>query len=138
MSIRCEKERYIKHRHSNDVILKCNHCFHRHCIKKWFITSVQEHGNGTCPCCRSELKFKEGGYFNQLIKSYALWSYSDESDDDNDLDNDIDDEFFGYASIRYIYHDNAGCLLFINDILIYLLHYCNMYMWIKYKSNKKN
>lgn len=78
--------RHIKPRTSNDVILKCNHIYHRTCIKKWFVEQ------DACPYCRSSLEFREGSYYKMLIL-FAFYRVKCEHVD-----------YWMYI-VKYIFHD---------------------------------
>lgn len=94
----------IKPRNCNDVCLKCNHVFHRTCIKEWFIV------NDSCPICRNEIKFKEGSYFKLYILLYrVLLECSFTS---------IDTEY------KYIYYDLYDHYEIINNFKHNILHFC--------------
>ena len=88
--------------------LCCGHVFHKRCIKKWYREQLD--GN-TCPCCRGPIRFPRVSYlYNILILRF--WYYRGfESDDPFEIYN------------NYIYYDNAGIILYINDIKRYAMHF---------------
>lgn len=119
--------RYIKPRHSNDVLLKCNHCFHRKCIKRWFNTALTNLRQPTCPCCRADVKFKEGSYYNDLIILYHV-QYTFNSEHDMVYEEEEEEEY--YKDVRFIYHDNASLTSgFVRDVLVCISHHANMGLW---------
>lgn len=112
-------KRKVKPRDSNDTILKCTHIFHRACIKKWYVSSPITFGN-SCPCCRTNIRFKEGNYYNKLLLYYVIRQHYNEYNFDD----------FEYANIiRYVYHDNAILILFVNDVWLLLTHFC-LFCWL--------
>ena len=99
--------------------LKCGHVFHRKCIKKWYAVC---HDSG-CPCCRQRVQFRGVSFlYNVVILEYAY--YEKES---------LYYEW-EYDDIRYIYHDNPGTILFVNDIISCRIHFC---FWSLLNSLKK-
>ena len=106
-------EQRIKPRYCNDVCLKCNHVFHRKCIKQWFVR------NDSCPMCREEIKFREGGYFKMFIllcQVFSEYSFSV-----------IDD-----ITVKYIYYDLYNHYSNINDFKHNILHFCHTVFGILY------
>lgn len=99
-------DKRVKPRYCNDVCLKCNHVFHRICIKQWFVR------NDSCPICRKEIKFKEGSYFKFYMLLYEIFS--------NYSFCNIEDTFG-----NYIYYDLFNHYLIIKDFKHNLLHFCN-------------
>lgn len=100
-----KEKNFFRNRGSNDAILKCQHVFHRKCIKKW----ISDGDNGTtCPCCRQPIKLKESYEYYSFILLYPLKKAIKTI------------EFF---LDKYIYYDNASIILFIKYILINVLHF---------------
>lgn len=109
---------FFRPKHSNDVILKCQHIFHRKCIKKWMVTGT----NGMhCPCCRDPIKMKESCTYMYFILlhpfKHLVHNYMQEYD----------------IADKYIYYDNAAIILFIIYIYINIMHYC--FLFVKPKNN---
>lgn len=104
----------------NDTCLKCNHVFHRICIKKWFLK------NDTCPICRQEMKFKEGMYFKALMFMFQFRKY---------IHYIIYDEICDGV---FIYHDNASLILFINSVKQNALHTSHIFNNILCKNQTGN
>ena len=103
-------KRVVKPSGSHCCKLACDHVFHRKCIKKWYVTNSD--GNA-CPCCRQKVKFRGVSFmYNKAILEYhkeRVQPYY---------------FLFEYDEIRYIYYDNPGTILFVNDVLACRVHFC--------------
>ena len=108
---------FLRPKHSNDVILKCQHVYHRACIKKWLVTGA----NGmNCPCCRDHIKMKESCTYMYLIFLYPFKKLVHNCMHEYDL------------ADKYIYYDNAAIILFIIYIYINIRHHC--FLFVKAKN----
>jgi len=93
--------------------LCCGHIFHKRCIKAWYREDLD--GN-TCPCCRSPIRFARVSYlYNILILRF--WYYRGFVEELLELHDD------------YIYHDNAGLIMYINDIKTYAMHFSMPFLY---------
>jgi hypothetical protein len=110
-------EKGVKPRFSNDTRLKCGHAFHRNCIKQWLVQ------NDTCPMCRQDMKFREGGYFKCFVYLFQFRKFV------------VFDEEEWYDV--YIYHDNAGAIMFINYVKQNGLHFTYPFV-LFYITTKRN
>lgn len=111
-----QTDRYKFGPKGNDVtLLECGHVYHRKCLKNWYRVGH------TCPCCRRDIHVcQETGILWDFVILYTFFKNHPSSTHFEDEIND-----------GYIYFDNAGTLLFIQDVLIERTHFCNWFKEIR-------
>jgi len=119
-------KRVVKPKESNCCKLVCGHIFHKKCIKQWYASkSPQREGDtldtlcygNACPCCRQRVRFRGVSFvYNVAILEYAHYLLKEPY---SNYELDYDDE------IRYIYYDNPGIMLFVNDMRACMFHFCS-------------
>ena len=126
---RVVKPKWLGHSHTKAARLKCGHIFHQTCIKKWYASkspweSEDRFGND-CPCCRQSIRFRGVSFnYNMAIIEFA---YSEEI---SSFESEYELADY-YADIRYIYYDNPGICLFINNIKVCMIHFCFFFFFVK-------
>ena len=81
------------------IKLKCGHCFHKKCIKSWFMKTDMD-SSKQCPMCRENIRFKPDSQdfmMNKLRYKDPNYEYGDEYLDTYSEYSEEDDMFSQYS-----------------------------------------
>ena len=104
-------------KHGDVYLLGCRHGFHRKCLKRWYLESVEP--NPSCPCCRTPIRIKNiSSLFNEFLCRLKFTPISEKGFQ-------IFSEFIRGLCVlsKYIYYDNPGISLYIYHVKVNLTHH---------------